>query len=274
MTQMRPKMLLILLSLIIAGCSRSAPASPPPTFTPRPGASAVVGAPRIMPGHPVVSPDCLAGLSSYRFAGTFSLEQAQGSPATPPAAGGDLGPPAGSLANLVSHVTFQGAAQAPDRYQAQITFGGSDVQPVEIRRIGSVSYSRFGTGPWSNGDALSQFGPIAQLDPQSFCQAFLTTLDAGDQTPGRETVNGVPSLRYEISNAPIGRGPASARGGEGVPTPAATARAAAAQIVIWSAERGGFPVRFQVSSSAGATFQLTVDVTDVNGRDVRITTPR
>jgi len=218
-----------------------------------------------------VGAGCLSGLSSYRFAGAFALQGPRQPAVASPPSGGEGAPLAGSLANLLGHVTFRGQAEAPDRYEAQIDFGGSDVQPVEIRRIGAETFSRFGDGSWSSGNALTQFGPLAQLDPQSFCQTFLTSVEAPAQAPTHEMVNGVPSLRYEVDGAQIGRGIPPGR--DGRPAPQATAGASNARLVIWSAERGGYPVRIQVSGTSGATFALSFDVTDVNGKDVRISSP-
>jgi len=220
-----------------------------------------------------VGAGCLSGLSSYRFAGAFALQGPRQPAVASPPSGGEGAPLAGSLANLLGHVTFRGQAEAPDRYEAQIDFGGSDVQPVEIRRIGAETFSRFGDGSWSSGNALTQFGPLAQLDPQSFCQTFLTSVEAPEQAPVRETVNGVPSLRYEVNGAQIGRGVPAGRSAGPARAPAATPDPSGARLIVWSAERGGYPVRIQVSAATGARFALSVDVTDANGRDVRISRP-
>src|SRR5581483_10553664 len=131
------------MALLAAACGgASKPAAPPPTFTPAP-AQASRTAPR--PAHPVVGQDCLRGLTSYRFSGTFSLQAAETTPA--PSAGGETSL-TGSLANLLRNVTFQGAAHGPDRYDATVNFGGNGVQSLQILRIGSRTYSRFGNGAW------------------------------------------------------------------------------------------------------------------------------
>jgi hypothetical protein len=261
---------LLLATVMIVACGgKPKTVAPPATFTPVPSP---VGAraPLATPVHPVVSQNCLRGLSSYKFSGNFSLHAATPSPTS--AAAGEQGL-TGSLANLLSDVSFQGSALAPDRYQAQVSFGGNGVQSLQLVRIGAQTYSRFGNGAWQQGDQIEGLGGIAQFDPETLCQNSLTALDAGSQTPARETVNGVPSLRYEIS------GPQAARaltgGGRGATvTPAPGLTAPSGLVTAWEAEQGGYPVRFQVNSmtSTGAV-NLLVNVTDVNGKDIQINAP-
>lgn len=271
----------VLLLLLFAACSSSKRAAPAPTFTPAPSATGAGrrGAP---PQHPVVNASCLRGLSSYRFSGTFSL-RAPATPAAPGASDGeDGGLLSGSLANLLSNVTFQGSALAPDRYQAQVTFGGGGVQPLDVLRIGDQTFSRFGNAPWQRGDQISGLGGVSRFDPETLCQTVLVPVDAGGQTPARETVNGTPSLRYDVRGRQLdrlfggGQGGGQGSGGHGVtPSPAATAASGTtgAQLTVWQAEQGGYPIRFQFAGGTANAIDLLVNVTDVNGKDVRIVPP-
>lgn len=271
---------LLSLSLLLAACSGGKTASVPPTFTPVPsGAGGSAPIARARPQHPVVGNTCLQGLSSYRFSGTLSLRQVSGPASAPTASSGDSGLLSGSLANLLSNVTFQGAALAPDRYQARITFGGGGVQPLDVVRVASQTFSRFGDSAWQQGDQIGGFGGISRFDPQSLCQGLLAPLDAGGQTPSRETVNGVSALRYQVSGPQVGRalraGGREGGGREAAPAPTASAAADLpdASATVWEAEKGGYPVRFQVEGGTENPIDLVVDVTDVNGKDVRIVPP-
>lgn len=265
-------LLALVVAACIAGCAAGHKQSPPPTFTP--AASAAAGRPSVAhPSHPLVNPNCLQGLTSYRFAGTFALHALAPSAASSPV-GGEAGL-AGSLGNLLGNVTFQGAAQAPDRYEAQIMFGGNGVQSLQIVRIAGSTYSRFGDGAWQQGDDAQGLTGVAQFDPQTLCENLLAPLDTAGQSPSKETVNGVPSLRYEVSGAQVLRGLAAGAGGRpvsGTATPGAGQPSA--DVIVWDAVSGGYPVRFQADGTTGAgSIDLVVNVTDVNGRDIRVSTP-
>lgn len=246
-----------------------------PTFTPSPPQPLAAGeTPGSTPSQPVVAASCLRGLSSYRFNGAFSLQL----PATPTASAGAGADEiiAGSLANLLSHVTFKGSAQAPDRLEATLNFATNGSQPLQIVEQGRQAYSRFGDQPWQPGNQVSALGNIAELDPESFCERTLVYLDASRVTPSHEKVNGVQSLRYDFSGAQLPRifgGQRSARVAAPATPAASTARSS--QLSIWVAENGHYPVRVQLNNStAGATAGLQVDVTDINGKDIQITLPR
>ncbi len=250
----------------VAGCSGGTrQAVPPPTFTPAPTQA---GAAPVRAADPVVSQNCLRGLTSYRFNGSFSLQ-----PANSRSAPGGSGAPdiAGSIANLLRNVSFQGSAHAPDRYAATVSFGGNGVQSLQIVRIGPETYSRFGDGAWQAGDRLRDLGSIAQFDPQTLCQSTLESLDAGNQVPAHETVSGVPALRYELSGAQL---LAALAGDEAVSTPRAGATAASGHATVWTAEEGGYPLRFQIDGASDAgEISLLMNVTDVNGKDIQISAP-
>ncbi|HTE87162.1 MAG TPA: hypothetical protein VK821_20820, partial [Dehalococcoidia bacterium] len=176
-----------ILMFLATACDGNRPAANvAPTFTPAPSAS-IARPSSPSPAQAVVRNDCLRGLTSYRFAGSFSLRSATPTEAGLPAApqGGAL---AGSLANLLSDVSFQGAAQAPDRYQATIGFGGGGVQTMQIVRVGPQSYSRFGSGAWQAGDQSEGLGAVGQLDPETLCERSLVPLSAAGQHPVYETV--------------------------------------------------------------------------------------
>jgi hypothetical protein len=283
----------LVLGLLLAGCSSSkkaAPATgtsvsvstvtgPAATFTAVPSTPLAAGAtPRPRPAHPVVAASCLQSLHSYRFAGTLALQIATPSGTATPAAS-DF---AGSLANLLSNVSFKGSALAPDRTEATISFGGSGTQPLQIVRIGSKTWSRFGTGAWQQGNQIAGFGNILQFDPATLCQQSLTRLEGSGQTPARETVNGIPSLRYQFSGAQLA-GTACGEGGgdRGTPTPIAnsgatpTPPAANFNLTLWVAQKGNYPVRVQVQGNPeGGAFSFALNVSDVNGKDIQISAPQ
>jgi len=218
-----------------------------------------------------VSATCLRGLTSYRFAGSFSLRTSTPTATAAPTAG-DGGVVAGSIANLLSDVSFQGEALAPDRYAARIGFGGTGVQTLEVSRIGPLSYSRFGNGPWQSGDQVQGLGGISQFDPQSVCERSLIPLDAGGESPSHETVNGMPCLRYTLTGTQVARSVLGGRASTG--TPVATSPVSQPISTVWVAERGGYPVRLQMSgATVTGTITLELDISDVNGRDIQISPP-
>lgn len=255
------------------GASTSAANRPLATFTPSlatPLASG--GSPLPTAAHPVVTADCLRGLSSYKFAGTLAVAfptSAAGSGTA--AAGGAL---AGSLANLLSNISFSGAAQAPDRASATITFGSGGTQPLQVVQVGDRTYSRFGTSAWQQGNQIAGLGNLAQLDPQSLCESTLKALDTQGQTPAHETVNGTPSLRYhfsgdQLSGGLFGRDESGNRRATATPAPPTSA-----DLTVWVAEKGGYPVRMQFSGGGeGASARLSLDVADVNDRGIQIAAP-
>jgi hypothetical protein len=256
-------------SMLLCACTftKRQPA-PAPTFTPAPSATSArpLATP---PARPIVSRDCLRGLSSYRFDGSFALVPAARAQADASSGGAAL---SGSLANLLSNVTFQGAALAPDRYQAHITFGGSGVQPLDVIRVGDQTYSRFGDNTWQRGDQIQNFGGISQFDPQSLCESTLEFIDSGGQTPAHESINGAPALRYEISGAQLGRALGGGRPQAGIQT--ATPPPGAGKVTVWVAEKGNYPLRFQITTrTAAGSINLMMNITDVNGRDVQIAAP-
>ncbi|MGI8549689.1 MAG: hypothetical protein ACR2PL_02665 [Dehalococcoidia bacterium] len=262
-----------LLTLIAAGCSsKSGQKKVTATFTPEPRTLLAAGGtvpPR--PAQPVVNATCLQGLSAYRFAGTLAFK------AAPTASGSSDTTSAGSLANLLSNVSFNGAAQAPDRTQATVTFGGNGTQPLQVVRIGAQTFSRFGNSAWQQGDQIAGLGNIVQFDPEALCESSLIRLDATGQTPVHETVNGVPSLRYHFSGPSVARsifGADSESSGAG-PNATPTPQAGDFDLTVWAAEQGGYPVRMQTAGSGqGSVFNLLLNVTDLNGKDIKIESPR
>jgi hypothetical protein len=253
--------------LLGCACTGGRRNAPPPTFTPAPTATSARPA-ATQPAHPVVARDCLRSLSSYRFSGTFSLTPAARAQAAPAS-----GQPAfaGSIANLLSNVAFQGSAQAPDRYQARVTFGGSGVQPLDVVRIASQNYSRFGDNAWKQGDQIQGFGGISQFDPESICERTLAFVDSGGQAPAHESIDGVAVLRYDVTGAQL-RALGGGRPATGIQTP--TPAAEAAQATVWTAEKGGYPLRFHIKTeTAAGAIDLLVNISDVNGRDIRISAP-
>jgi hypothetical protein len=253
--------------IALCGCSASKPsASVAPTFTPAP-TTGLGRLPSPAADSPVVRADCLRSLSSYRFTGSFSLKNA--APA-PTGTAGQSGVPVGSLANLLGDVKFQGSAQAPDRYQATLDFGTGASQPLEIIRIGPQSYSRFGNAVWQPGDQSAELGGIGQLDPETLCERNLAPLSG--TSPAHETVNGIASLRYQLNGRQLGRGLfGDAVSRTATATPGSEAPAAS----IWVAEKGGYPVRYTLTSTAaGSSINLQLDISDVNGKDIQINPPR
>jgi hypothetical protein len=259
-------------SVLAAACSRSARTSPAATFTAAPASTSAGARPPAPPPHPVVAANCLRSLSSYRFSGSFALVNGA---ATATAQSGESPASAGSLSNLLSNVTFQGAALAPDRYQAQITFGGGGVQPLDVLRIADKTYSRFGNSAWQIGDQIRGLGGISAFDPQTLCERVLAPVDTRAQQPEHETVNGVSSLRYELSGPQVARAFRGLDSGGASPrAPSVTPTANVARLTVWAAEHGGYPVRFELESeSAASKIALHVDVTDINGRDIQISPP-
>ena len=283
----------LLVSLLLLACSNSkkpgpaaSPSSAAPaavrvavTFTPIPSPALPKGATRVArPAHPAVAATCLQNLHSYRFAGTLSLKPATPSGTATPAAGaGDF---AGSLANLLSNVSFKGSALAPDSTEATISFGSGSTQPLQIVRIGSKTWSRFGSNAWQEGNQIAGFGNILQFDPATLCQQSLARLDAAGKTPVHETVNGIPSLRYQFSGAQLA-GTVFGEGGRGTPTPIAnsgttpTPPAANFTLSLWTAAKGNYPTRVQVNGSPeGSGFAFVMNVSDVNGGDIQIAVPQ
>jgi hypothetical protein len=257
--------------LLSSACSENKrEASVAPTFTPAPRSSAA-RRPGAQPAHPVVGAACLRSLNSYRFSGSFALKPAlAGAEATP--SSGDSGALTGSLANLLGNVSFQGSALAPDRYQAQVTFGGDGVQGLEIMRLGTQTFTRFGAGGWQTGDAIQGLGGISGFDPENLCERSLAALDTAGQTPAREVVNGIASLRYEVNGPQIGRSLTGVSAGARAQAPGvATAQGAA---TVWVAESGGYPTKFQVSGRSGTgSIELQISISDVNGKDIQINPP-
>ena len=266
----------ITLLLLLMACSSCAGQSGArPTFTPTPRVPLPAGAtPPPTASQPVVASTCLRGLSSYRFNGSLSLQTP--APAGTPAPGGESSGLAGSLANLLSHVDFNGGAVAPDRVQATISFGEGGPQTLELITIGPQTYSRFGNAAWQEGNQVAGLGNIAQVDPESVCERGLTQLNRGGQSPARETVNSVPSLRYSFTGTQASRVLFGGRGSESAPSASATpANGSAAQMTLWVAQKGQFPVRLQYSATqSGGSINLRVDVTNVNSKDIHISAPR
>lgn len=282
---------MLLLSLLLVACSSSKKAAPPTaaakaistvraaTFTPvttTPLPAGETAQPR--PAHPAVAANCLQNLHSYRFDGTLALKVSTPTGSATPAAGaGDF---AGSLANLLSNVAFKGSALAPDSTEATINFGGGGTQPLQIVRVGSTTWSRFGTNAWQQGNQIAGLGNILQFDPATLCQQSLAQLDSAGQTPAHETVNGIPSLRYQFSGAQL-TGTAFGERDRGTPTPIAnsgatpTPPAANFTLTLWTAEKGNYPTKVQVNGSPeGGGFAFVLNVSDVNGNDIQITAPQ
>lgn len=280
-----------------ASPSRTAPPSTftpgAATFTPAPSTPAAGATQRPVPAQPVVAASCLRGLSSYRFSGKLSVKAAASTPG-PAAAAGSATPAseagsslAGSLANLLSNVTFTGAARAPDRTEATITFAGAAATeangntstgppPLQLVQIGKQTWSRFGSAAWQQGNEVAGLGNIVQFDPETICEQTLAQLSASGQTPVHQTINGIPSLHYQFNGEQYARllfGGGSGNGSEPTVTP--TPPAGNFSLALWTAAKGAYPVRVQFQGGQkGSSFSLLLNVSDVNGKDIVIQAPR
>jgi len=202
-----------------------------------------------------------AELESYRYSIKLSLEGAAG------VEGGEALGLQGALAFNV-----EGAFVAPDRNHVKVSgnLGGLELNEETIA-VGSQSWVR-SDGDWAEGEASFS---TSDFSPASFLEDF----DASDISavkPTKETVNGVRSLRYKISREDIETiGQLGALfGGDG----GLSDLPENFDISLWLAEDGKWPVRLVMSASGvvegnDMSFEMSMDVTDVNDKDIEIEPP-
>lgn len=207
---------------------------------------------------------CLDGLKTYKFGGQFAFDPG----------GAAARQQIGSLANLLKDVRFDGAFAAPDATRLHVSFPGGASQDLETVQVQGKKYQRVGDGTWESATADGG-GPLltalAALDPRTLCAQTLATVDTSHATPVSETLNSVAVQHYRFGTADLagssglfGQGRGNDRGQTEI------------ALDVWTAARGGYPVRIAVKSSdaqQGGTFAITLDISDVNGKDIAIKAP-
>ncbi len=233
--------------------SAAAPTTPTTTATPAPR-QAPTGTTTAAGGR-LVGDDCLRGAKSYRYRGTVQAQLPE-----------DQG---GGFLNSLGDVTFEGEFVAPDRSHTRLS---AQAQTFEVVTIGADAWVRFGNGPWSQ--AGNNSGPFSVFSPGGICRDVLSSLDGAGVTPTRETVNGVPALRYDFDKQAIGR--LNLFGGRD--TSAVTqVLPDNTNLTVWLTEKDRWLTRFSLTGSQqgvnATSIAVDLNVTDFNDPTISVEQP-
>lgn len=250
--------------MLIAACggkSKEAAATPTPAPSPTPAATPSQasararssGTSRPAPAQPVVAADCLKGLNSYRFDGRFNIQLGSGT--------------AGNFLSAAGDSTFSGAFAAPDRTQLKLSTKALDAEAIQI---GQDSWVHLGSQPWTK---LGQNGsPLADISPQAVCEQLLTRLDGQGRTPGHDTVNGTPALRYQFDKQALER--MGVFEGEGAS--AGSLLPDGTSLTIWVTEKERYPVKLTITGGKPtdtAFVDVGFTIHDLNDPSIKIQQP-
>lgn len=219
-------------------------------------------------GAAASSCDGIRELQSYRYRFAIKLQ----SPAFEPASGATPAAPltafAATLTALLSDFTIDGAHVAPDRTQAILKFQQDE---VEMRAIGDRNWVSVG-GTFEEQEAS---GDAALLTPDVVCrdivQEIVGSLDDVDSKD--ETVNGIETEHYELSEADLERLP------ELLGTDPGTDLPQKFKVSVWLARDGRWPVRLEIGAEdkdeQGETLglSLSMEIRDVNDLGISIVEP-
>jgi len=199
--------------------------------------------------------EAFAKLQSYRMNMRFVLE---GTTAETP----------GALA-----LDLEGAFVAPDRSQTHANARVGELRlEEESITVGGQTWVKTGDN-WVEGEPqfrLSDLSPGSLLEELGPEQLRLLK-------PGKETINGVDTLRYNIDRADVeslrGLGALLGQDGDLENLPEEF------NVGLWLAEDGGWPVRITVTARGAMdsgdeiSLDFSIDVTDVNDPGIRIEAP-
>lgn len=165
---------------------------------------------------------------------------------------------------------LEGSFAFPDRAEVRwwpTVAGAAPQEPVVIVVVANRSWVGGGNG-WQESRGSREaidFGPADHLDGFD--------VDLAELEPVKETVNGVPSLRYDLSGGDVEDFGGLITLSRMIPEYADTFEAH-----LWLAEDEGWPVRLLVSSSdeddgRAVHFEYSLDITDANDPAITIEPP-
>jgi hypothetical protein len=157
---------------------------------------------------------------------------------------------------------------APDRTQALITSGGSEL-PMII--IGQDSWVHLGDAGWRP----PEYPTPLPYQPADVCQAVFPELDLSAFEPQEEDANDVATLRYTLSQVPAGQALAKIFG----PESDMALLISKLDADVWLAKKDGWPVRMDISAvgvygdGRELRAHLLIDIKDANSGDIKVEPP-
>jgi len=219
-------------------------------------------------GAAAASCDGIRELQSYRYRFAIKLQ----SPAFEPTSGATPAEPltafADTLTALLSDFTIDGAHVAPDRTQAILKFQQDE---VEMRAIGDRNWVSVG-GTFEEQESS---GDAALLTPDVVCRDIVQAIvgSLGEVDSKGETVNGIETEHYELSEADLERLPELLGTNPGTDLPQKF------QVGVWLARDGRWPVRLEIGAEdkdeQGETLglSLSMEIRDVNDLGISVVEP-
>lgn len=164
-----------------------------------------------------------------------------------------------------------GAVQGRDRQQARFHYPEGGLDDVEIVRVGERYWDNVGL--WAVHDVDPNLPPISYL-PLDLCKSLAPDIVAARPSQEREEVNGISARRYHFDALPT---QFSGRLWGSQSDMASFVKEYT--LDLWMAEKGTWPVRFQISGSGSyengqqLSVAVSLELREINDKSIKIEPP-
>jgi len=217
----------------------------------------------------IASCRALEALEKYRYLVNWSLESPE---LTETPAAGHLTPTSGLTRDYIGYFFFDynidASFVAPNRIDAIISSAGGI--PFRMITIGNQSWALFASD-WTETLPEQSVG----YRPLDICNAILADLTLSQAERKEEKVNDIESIHYSFSRIPSQQAMAMIFG----PGSDTVSLVTLADVELWMAEKGNWPVRIEVSGSGlyadGRELRthILVEIRDANSDDIQVEPP-